>query len=224
MTEDDAMLLRGLLYIAVAVAVAWLTAWVIDSGQERGRAAVGNIVVLEPATETTRVVEVVMPAEPSASAVRLEPQVQVTPTLPPPTTEPRPVPVPGDCDSWAAVFRWYGATDREVEFFFVSGYPWGVPRTNIIRRESGCGLDFVNEATSDRYVCMLNGINWTPGYAYGTYYPNGWPMDVFGFRGGRSITTQQEASNPAIIPACLWLLRGGTTPDAFEGVSHWRPQ
>jgi hypothetical protein len=147
----------------------------------------------------------------------------LTATRRPPTTPPRPAPIPGDCARWAAIFTWYGATPLEVQYFFGDARPWGVPRSNIIGNETGCGSDFINESTSDRYICQLNGINWEPGYAYSTYYPNGWPMDLFGFRGGRDVTTQAEASNPDLVTACLWLLRGGFTPDTFNGARHWMP-
>ncbi len=99
-----------------------------------------------------------------------------------------------------------------------------MPRHNIIWGESSCGLDFINERTSDRYVCMLNGVHAEPGYAFGTYYgPGGWLLELFGLRGGRQVTTQAEASTVAAVPACLWLLRGGGLPDSFAGARAWRP-
>ena len=143
---------------------------------------------------------------------------QVTDLLPP-------IPIPGDCQSWRAVFAWYGATPDELEFFFGNARPWGVPRSNIIQGESKCGLDFINESTSDRYVCQLNGVHAQPGSAFGTYYgPGGWLWALFHLRGGRAVTTQAEASTVAAVPACLWLLRGGTTPNSFAGARSWRPQ
>lgn len=153
-------------------------------------------------------------------------QVQVTPTSPPPTTNPpSPVPVPGDCDSWESVFRLYGATDLEVQFFFGDARPWGVPRTNIAWLESRCGLDFINDNTSDRSICMLNGVHSQAGYADGILWPDGgWVLALFDLRGGRIVTTQAEASNPQYAAACLWLVRDGDEPDSFGGVNHWQPQ
>lgn len=142
----------------------------------------------------------------------------------PGTTLPITRPPAGDCTAWADVFRHYGATELEVQFFFGNARPWGVPRTNIIGSESDCGRDFINENTSDRYVCQLNGVHSEAGYSFGTYYgPGGWMLELFGLRGGRAVTTQAEASTLDAVPACLWLLRGGFTPDAFDGVNHWQP-
>ena len=161
---------------------------------------------VSPTTSTAALVVV-----PSVPAARVGNAVQVTPTEPPqhPAT-----PAAGDCAAWMDVFRHYGATEREVA--------WFLP---IIRRESVCGTDFINDNTSDRYVCQLNGVHSQAGYAFGTYYgPGGWMLELFGLPGGRAVTTQAEASTVLAVPACLWLLRGGWTPDTFAGSYHWNPQ
>lgn len=165
--------------------------------------------VSPPTSSTARLVVV-----PDAPAARVGNAHQVTPTDPPPPSTLPPVPAAGDCAAWMDVFRHYGATEREVA--------WFLP---IIRRESTCGTDFINDNTSDRYVCQLNGVHSQPGYAFGTYYgEGGWMLELFGLPGGRSVTTQAEASTVLAVPACLWLLRGGTTPDSFAGAYHWNPR
>jgi hypothetical protein len=149
----------------------------------------------------------VTPAQADRQAVRGQ-QMQLTEPPPAPTTIPaRPVGYPGDCDSWRAVFAWYGATPLEQEFFFGNARPWGVSRTNIIWGETGCGLRFRNPDTSDTGICQLNGVH------------RGWVRDLFGLT---IPTTEAAASNPDYVKPCLYLLRGGWTPDAFDGACNWR--
>lgn len=133
-------------------------------------------------------------------------QMQLTePPAPPPPA--RPVAVPGDCGSWRAIFAWYGATSSEIEFFFGNARPWGVSRTNIIFGESGCGLRFRNPDTSDTGICQLNGVH------------RGWVGSLFGLA---IPNTEAGASNPDYVKPCLYLLRGGWTPNAFDGACNWR--
>jgi hypothetical protein len=123
----------------------------------------------------------VTPAQADREAARGQ-QMQLTePPAAPVTVPARPVGYPGDCDSWRAVFAWYGATSREVEFFFGNARPWGVSRTNIIWGETGCGLRFRNPDTSDTGICQLNGVH------------RGWVRDLFGLT---IPTTEAAASNP----------------------------
>lgn len=170
-----------------------------------------------PARETVRPVTLPLTANTSGAAPLDVPVSLAAPLVtrgapvtdgPPPAP---PVPAAGDCGAWADVFRHYGATETEIA--------WFVP---VLQRETECGRDFINDDTSDRYVCQLNGVHAEPGYSYGTYYgEGGWMLELFGLRGGRAVTTQAEASTVLAVPACLWLLRGGTTPDTFAGAHHW---
>lgn len=144
------------------------------------------------------------PAAVTVQAVRVIGQLQITtPPAPPPT---RPVAIPGDCGSWEAIFRWYGATDAEIYFFFVST-PWG--RHNIISGESMCGLRFRNPDTSDTGICQLNGVH------------RPWVLAEFGLRLGYGVS-EAEASNPEYARACLYLLRGGHEPGSMRGACNWR--
>lgn len=141
-------------------------------------------------------------------ARRLE-SVQVS-EPPAPPAQRAPVGLPGDCASWQEVFRHFGATDTEVHFFFVSGSPWGVNRSNIIFGESGCGLRFRNPETSDTGICQINGVH------------NAWTSAIFGLRVGRSVS-EAEASKPEYAAACLYLLRNGGQAGSMKGACNWRP-
>lgn len=120
-------------------------------------------------------------------------------------TEPEPIPPPvgvaGDCDSWAPVFQSYGATPDEVAFF--------VPR--IIRRETGCGRDTLNERSGDTGLCQINPTHNRAGYFGGRYFGDGgWLASLHGLR------TRHDVDNPEWVNACLTLFR-------VCGSGPWQP-
>ena len=138
-----------------------------------------------------------VPDVPAAThADRLAPPI-TTPAAP---TEP-PAPAPGDCDGWGAVFAWYGATPAEVAFF--------VPR--IIRRESSCGRDMLNDRTGDSGICQVSPIHNRAGYFGGRYFGDGgWLLALHG------LTTRHELHSVRWADACLTLYR-------VCGAGAWRP-
>lgn len=118
----------------------------------------------------------------------------------------------GNCESLAGVFRNYGATEQEIQ--------WFVPKLD---RESGCGRDVYNERTGDTGVCQLTGLHARKGYFFGKFYQNGWASELFGLSLGKA-NGGADGYHPATIPACLWLLRGGGLPNAFGGKAAWNMQ
>lgn len=120
--------------------------------------------------------------------------------------------IPGDCDSLELAFRNYGMTDAESHFFFGQ---------NILNRESGCGRDTYNDRTGDTGVCQLTHLHSKPGYFFGKYYDNGWAVELFGLYVGKQYGGMHK-NHPNIIPACLWLLRGGSFEPGTINRSPWR--
>lgn len=119
--------------------------------------------------------------------------------------------VRGNCESLAKVFRHYGMTDEEYSFFFKRGILW---------RESQCGIDTYNERTGDTGVCQLTHWHSKPGYYNGTYYSNGWATELFELLVGKYWGgIHRDHSN--IIPACLWLLRGGNFEPGIVDTDPW---
>lgn len=118
----------------------------------------------------------------------------------------------GNCESLAQVFRNYGMTDEEYNFFF---------GRNIIYRESGCGIGTYNNRTGDTGVCQLTHLHSEPGYFFGKYYESGWAVELFGLYVGKQYKGAQR-DDPNIIPACLWLLRGGTMTPGKLFTQPWR--
>lgn len=118
----------------------------------------------------------------------------------------------GDCESLANVFRHYGMTDDEYNFFFTKG---------ILERESGCGQDTYNERTGDTGVCQLTHLHSKPGYFFGKYYESGWAVELFGLRVGKRFQGIHR-NHPNIIPACLWLLRGGSFSPGTLFTDPWK--
>ena len=123
----------------------------------------------------------------------------------------RPSYVRGDCESLGRLFSYYGATKEELSFFIGQ---------EILRRESGCGLDTYNERTGDTGVCQLTHLHSKPGYFFGKYYEQGWAVELFGlYVGSRYEGAQRD--DPNIIPACLWLLRGGSFSPGKLNTDPW---
>mgnify|MGYP000499883217 CR=1 FL=1 len=195
-------------YLAVGFIVAVPTAAAFDAFDMTDPAMIGStIVTTAPVDTAPRMADtgtgggaaVLSPASPGAvvtQSAERGAQVQVTGTVPPP---PRtvPVPAPGDCESWAPVFRWFGASDAEVGFF--------VPR--IIGRESGCGADTLNEATGDSGVCQINPVHNRAGwFGRQEYGAGGWLLALHG------LTTRHDTSSPR-WPA--------STPRS-RSISRWR--
>ena len=147
------------------------------------------------------VVEAVSAATATQLAVRGD-TVQVADTIPAPTTTTIPTPTPGDCESWRAVFRYHGASTETVAFFVDGG---------IISRESGCGLDTLNDDTDDSGVCQINPIHNRAGYFGGVEFgQGGWLMALHGLRTG--IATD----DPRWAAACITL-------HEVCGSGPWRP-
>lgn len=129
----------------------------------------------------------------TSAAVR----VQIPTTPPPPTstttTTTVPTPIPGDCSSWSPVILARGGDASEVEFFVDRGILW---------RESGCGLDNLNESSGDSGVCQINPVHnragWFDGVEYGS---GGWLYAVHGLR------TWENVDAVEWIDACLTLFR-----------------
>lgn len=117
----------------------------------------------------------------------------------------------GNCDSLEQVFRNYGMTDRERDFFFGQG---------ILNRESGCGRDTYNDQSGDTGVCQLTHLHSKPGYFFGKYYDNGWAVDLFGLYVGKAHGGIHR-DHPNIVPACLWLLRGGSFEPGTLNTDPW---
>lgn len=120
--------------------------------------------------------------------------------------------IPGDCDSLELAFRRHGMTDEESDFFF---------GRRILERESGCGQDTYNERTGDTGVCQLTHLHSESGYFFGKYYESGWAVELFGLYVGKRYAGYQR-DDPNIIPACLWLLRGGSFEPGTINRSPWR--
>ena len=118
----------------------------------------------------------------------------------------------GNCESLANVFRNYGMTDDEAYFFFGRG---------ILERESGCGRDTYNERTGDTGVCQLTHLHSKPGYFFGTYYGQGWAVELFGLYVGKAHGGFHK-DHPNTVPACLWLLRGGTMNPGIINTQPWK--
>ena len=106
---------------------------------------------------------------------------------------------PGDCDSVKAIFEARGATPEETSFFFGRG---------IIRRETRCGLDTLNESTGDSGICQINPVHNRAGYFWGVSYGDGgWLMHLFGLQ------TRQYTDSPEWVDACLHMYRkAGASP------------
>jgi hypothetical protein len=140
---------------------------------------------------------------PLPQAERVAPSHQVADTLPAPApTTTVPAPVPGDCESWRPVFAYYGADQAALEFFIDGG---------ILRRESGCGLDTLNDDTSDSGICQINPIHQRAGYFGGVEFgTGGWLTALHG------LATGIDTDNPAWAAACVTL---------FEvcGTGPWSP-
>lgn len=120
--------------------------------------------------------------------------------------------IPGDCNSLELAFRNHGMTDDERDFFFGRG---------ILERESGCGQDTYNERTGDTGVCQLTHVHSESGYFFGEYYESGWAVELFGLYVGKRYAGYQR-NDPNIIPACLWLLRGGSFEPGQLFTEPWR--
>jgi len=135
-----------------------------------------------------------------STADRLE-RINLTPTY-----------IKGDCGSLEQLFRFHGMTNEEHAFFFSRG---------ILKRESECGRDTYNEATGDTGVCQINPVHSRSGYFFGKYYEHGWTIDLFGFTAGHKGIDRDD---PNIIPACLWLLRGGNYTPGKLNTSPWSLQ
>lgn len=119
--------------------------------------------------------------------------------------------IKGDCESLKELFRWHGMTDEESSFFFGQG---------ILKRESGCGRDTYNENTGDTGVCQLTHWHSKPGYFFGKYYSRGWAVELFNLYVG-SAHQGIDRDDPNNIPACLWLLRGGTLVPGKLNTDPW---
>lgn len=120
--------------------------------------------------------------------------------------------IKGDCDSLEELFRWHGMTDDESDFFFGNGILW---------RESGCGLDTYNDRTGDTGVCQLTHWHSKPGYYAGIYYEKGWATELFDLSVGKAHRgIHRDHHN--IIPACLWLLRGGSYEPGTVDRKPWK--
>lgn len=144
-------------------------------------------------------------------ADRLTPAVQVldVPAAAPPSYE------PGRCGELEQLFRWWGATDAEVAFFFGERILW---------RETRCGLDNYNERTGDTGVCQLTHLHSKPGWFFGQEWgEGGWTWPLFGIRVG-SAHRGAWAEHPSMPAACLWLLRGGSHEPGTIFRQPWRPQ
>jgi hypothetical protein len=205
----------GLIIIAIIVILIFVALnllWFRDN-QPEGSAIVTSEILREDSTSQVPIsaTSATTPAITDAAtttkpAARAEVQIQVTEPIPPPAPV-MPVAIPGDCGSWQAIFRWFGATDEEIYFFFVST-PWG--RKNVIYGETLCGTRFRNPDTSDTGICQLNGVH------------RPWVMAEFGLRIGSGVS-EAEASNPYYAAACLFLLRGlSHEPNAFGLACAWR--
>lgn len=118
----------------------------------------------------------------------------------------------GNCDSLEELFRWHGMTDEESRFFFDD---------NILWRESRCGLDTYNERTGDTGVCQLTHFHSKPGYFFGRYYEQGWALKLFNLQVGKTHGGVQR-DHPNIVPACLWLLRGGSYEPGTINRQPWK--
>ena len=139
-------------------------------------------------------------------------------TDPPPSdcSEQAPMVEVWDCDVWSTLYRCIGATEREV-----TALEW------LAGRESGCGQRMWNPTSSDIGYVQLNGIHGKPGWYDGTYWAEGWAVELYGLApytnlaNWRSNTTTSDGQ-VRVARASLHLLRGGTEPDTFRGCSNWR--
>lgn len=120
--------------------------------------------------------------------------------------------VKGSCESLKQVFYHYGMTADEEAFFFGRG---------ILERESGCGRDTYNDRTGDTGVCQLTHLHSKPGYFFGEYYERGWAVELFGLYVGKRFSGLHK-DHPNIVPACLWLLRGGSFEPGTINRDPWK--
>ena len=132
---------------------------------------------------------IMAPATVAATAQRGA-QVQVAATSPAPTPT-VPTWTPGDCDSFRPVLAHLGATAQAVTFFVDQG---------ILRRESGCGRDLLNEATLDTGPCQINPAHNRPGWFDGVEYgEGGW------LYARHQLTAGINPAAPAWLEACITL-------------------
>ncbi len=125
------------------------------------------------------------PATVSSVAVRVSPP---TTKAPEPPSGP-PAIIPGDCESVRRVFNYFDPSGNSAAFFVDGG---------IANRESGCGLDTLNEATGDTGVVQLNPVHNRAGYFGGrSFGDGGWLMALHGLR-TRQDTLNSEWANAAI--------------------------
>lgn len=149
-------------------------------------------------------------------AVRTRVVVEIDP--PPPPPDPNEY-VRGNCESLATVFAYHGATESELDFFF--GRTGG---TNILKRESGCGLDTYNESTGDTGVCQITAVHSQSGYFWGRSYGwGGWTWNEFGILAGMAHRGAYR-DDAGMIDACLFLLRGGSHEPGTIDRAPWRIQ
>jgi len=128
------------------------------------------------------------PATVSSVAVRVSPPTTEAPEPPEPPSGP-PAIIPGDCESVRRVFNYFDPSGNSAAFFVDGG---------IAKRESGCGLDTLNESTGDTGVVQLNPVHNRAGYFGGrSFGDGGWLMALHGLR-TRQDTLNSEWANAAI--------------------------